>query len=289
MHLLQHVLVAMLSAAAGFAQSAPGFEAASVKPAASTSARQSLRGGPGSGDPARITYTNATLMAVLLRAYDVKAYQAIGPDWLSSQRYDIAAKIPPGTTKEQFQRMLQTLIAERFHLVLHHETREIQGFALSIARNGPKLKPAAASSAAGQNQPDSAGPPRVDASGFPILPAPGMEIMEGVRGRSVISFLTAKSQPVAALCEMLSKEFRMPIRDKTGLGGKFDFTLEFAPQPPGALAATPPGDPVPTAADDSGPNLTSAVQQQLGLRLSPAKIATDILVVDRADRVPVEN
>src|SRR4051812_689501 len=109
--------------ATAFGQS-PIFEAASVRPAQTDArARSSMRGGPGTSDPGQITYTNVMLMSVLLRAYDVKTYQVTGPDWLSSRRYDITAKIPPGATKEQFNRMLQGLLVDRFHLALHHETR----------------------------------------------------------------------------------------------------------------------------------------------------------------------
>jgi uncharacterized protein (TIGR03435 family) len=87
---------------------------------------------------------------------------------------------------------------------------------------------------------------------------------------------------------MLSREFRLPIVDKTGLTGKFDFTLEFAPQPPGAVPAASVEGVLDTA-DDSGPNLTTAVQQQLGLKLNPRKVPLDVLIIDRADKTPTEN
>jgi uncharacterized protein (TIGR03435 family) len=113
-------------------------------------------------------------------------------------------------------------------------------------------------------------------------------MMEGVKGKAVITFLTAQAQPISALVETLSKDFRLPILDKTGLTGKFDFKLQFAPQPPGALPRPPSMDGQMEAADESAPNLTSAVQQ-LGLRLNPAKIPTGLIVIDRADQIPVEN
>jgi uncharacterized protein (TIGR03435 family) len=106
-------------------------------------------------------------------------------------------------------------------------------------------------------------------------------MMEGVRGAAVVSFLTARAQPLTALVELITKEFRLPVTDKTGLAGKFDFTLEFAPQAPGTLPADAP--------DESAPNLMSAITQQLGLKLESKKIPVDILVVDRADKVSTEN
>jgi uncharacterized protein (TIGR03435 family) len=271
MLLLKHLLLCL-------ALQAPAFEVASVKPAAARSVRASMRGGPGTDDPGQISFANVTLIHVLLRAYDVKTYQVSGPDWLSSERYDIAAKIPPGTTKEQFNLMLQNLVAERFHLVLHHATKQFQGYELVAGKNGSKLK---ASESSGPDAPAPAAPPKTDSNGFPQLDGPGLVMMEGLKGRAVVSFLTARSQPISTLVDMLSREFRLPILDRTGLTGKFDFRLEFAPQAPGAL--------VPATTGESGPNLLTAVREQLGLKLEPMKIPLEVLIIDHADKVPTEN
>jgi uncharacterized protein (TIGR03435 family) len=282
------VLLCGLSCASGIAQSlqAPVFEVASVKVSLSQTGRGSMRGGPGTSDPGQITFTNVTLFNVILRAYDVLNFEVSAPGWLSSQRYDIAAKVPPGTSMEQCNRMLQSLLAERFHLTLHHETKELQGFELIPGRNGSKLKFSSESGAAAPQSPSA--PPMTDASGYPLLDGPGLLLMEGAKGKAVIVFLTAKAQPLSALVKLLSREFRMPILDKTGLAGKFDFKLEFAPQAPGALPPSSP-DGAPDPADDSAPNLTTAVQRQLGLRLHPSKVSIDVLVIDSADKVPTEN
>jgi uncharacterized protein (TIGR03435 family) len=240
------------------------FEAASVKPAPPSDGRSrpSMQGGPGTADPGQVTYRNVTLLAVIQRAFDVKGFQVSGPDWLSSERYEIIAKLWPDATPDQFRMMLQQLLAQRFRFALHHATREFPGYELS-AGNGSKLKTS------------TAGPP-------------SLEMMEGIKGRSVVSSVTARAQPLAALVDLLSREFRMPILDRTGLDGTFHFTLEFAPQPPGALAAPTSFDRMPEA-DDSAPNLISAIRQQLGLRLNPRKIPLDVLIVDRAEKVPTEN
>jgi uncharacterized protein (TIGR03435 family) len=285
------LLCALISAAYGQPGPPLTFEVASVKPTAPTSGarvRSSMRGGPGTDDTERIIFTSVTLMSVLLRAYDVKPYQvtwkATGPDWLSSERYDITATIPHGATKEQFNLMLQRLVTGRFHLALHHEIKELQGYELVRGKNETKLKP---STEAGPDV-EVTEAPKTDANGFPQLSAPGLVMMEGVRGTAVVSFLTARAQTLFALVDWLSKQFRLPVTDKTGLTGKFDFTLEFAPQPPGALP--PPGSVErPDAPDESGPNLMTAVQQQLGLKLEPRKIPVDILIVDKADKIPTEN
>lgn len=177
--LLQQALWGAACLGAAHAQP-PAFDAASVKPASAASGRASIRGGPGTADPGEITFTNSTLMSVLLRAYDLQSFQVAGPGWLASERYGIMAKIPSGATADRFRLMLQNLLAERFHLALHHETRELQGFELVVARGGPKLKASADAGADGSAQPEA--PPKTDANGFPILDHPGMAMMEGVRG-----------------------------------------------------------------------------------------------------------
>jgi uncharacterized protein (TIGR03435 family) len=272
------VSFALLWIAYGQSVPPPAFEVASVK-SAPPGGRvwPSMHGGPGTADAERIIFTNVTLAIVLLRAYDVKSYQLSGPDWLSSSRYDITAKIPPGATKEQFNLMLQGLVADRFRLVLHHETKQLRGYELVRGKTEPKLKQ---STEVGPDvEPTEA--PKTDGNGFPQLSAPGLVMLEGVRGTAVVSLLTARAQPLSALTELLSREFRLPVTDKTGLTGKFDFTLEFAPQTPGAL---PPESP-----DDSASNLVSAVPRQLGLRLEPRNVPVDILIIDSANKIPTEN
>lgn len=218
-----------------------------------------MRGGPSTADPGRISFTNVTLSSVILRAYNLKAFQLSAPDWLSSQRYDLTAQVPSGASKEQCNQMLQTLLQERFHMVLHHETKELQGFELVSGRGGSKLKPSSDMGVVESAAPS--GPPKTDSNGYPQLTGPGMAMMEGAKAGAVIVFLTARAQPLSALVDLLTREFQMPISDKTGLPGNFDFKLEFAPQPPGALPSASGPE------NDGAANLTTAVQQQLGLRL----------------------
>jgi uncharacterized protein (TIGR03435 family) len=271
---------------AAFAQpsQSPVFEVASVKSSPSQTGRGSMRGGPGTADPGRIFFTNVTLFNVILRAYDLKGFQLSAPDWMSSQRYDITAQVPSGASKEECNRMLQALLNERFHMAVHHETKELQGFELVAARGGLKLKPTSEPGDTASSAPS--GPPKTDSDGFPQLPGPGLVMMEAAKGGAAITLLTARGQPLSALVELLSREFQMPIGDKTGLQGSFDFKLEFAPRPPGAL---PSPDRPPTPEDEAAPNLTTAVQQQLGLRLNPRKVPVAIVVIDRADKVPAGN
>jgi uncharacterized protein (TIGR03435 family) len=238
----------------------------------------SVRGGPGSSDPGRITYTNISLMSVLTRAYDVKAYQISGPDWLDMERYDIAAKVPAGATKEQFNLMLQNLLAERFNLALHHESKEVQGYELVPGKRGPKLRE---STEVESSDPGPRMPPKMDANGFPQLDRPGMVMMMTMGPKGSIARLTAKAVPVFALIQNLTGQLKRPVMDKTGLTGKYDFTLEFAPEGLSPVQLDAP--------DESGPNLLTAVQEQLGLKLEPKKTLLDMLIIDRADKTPTEN
>ena len=157
--LLQHMLMrlgilGMFLCVLTFGQT---FETASVKRAvAGDRVRTSMRD-PGSADPGQITFTSVTLMNVLLRAYDVKSFQAVGPDWLNSERYDVLAKVPEGTSKEQCNLMLQHLLAERFHLSAHQEKRQLQGYELVVGKSGSKLK---ASSEIDEVSGEEAGPPK---------------------------------------------------------------------------------------------------------------------------------
>jgi len=262
-------------------------------------------GGPGTDDPERLRLPNFSLMDLLTRAYDVKNYQVTGPSWLESERYDITAKLPSGTTKEQANIMLQNLLAERFHLKLHHDTKEFSGYELVVGKNGSKLKPTSPADAAVDQAASPAsfanGPPKPDGNGFIPLDRPGMVIMMRMSPKGAAAHLTARAQPLARLLDTLGNQLKRPVVDKTGLTGKYDFTLEFAPEnsgmtmrsdgppPPPPPGGASPAGPSNESQDDLEPNLTTAVQQQLGLRLDAKKIQLDVLIIDVADKVPTEN
>src|ERR1017187_2559320 len=165
----------LLSSCGAFGQAAadsPTFEVASVKPAEPQppgQMRVMMRGGPGTPDPGQLTYTNVSLKNILQNAFAVKGYQINGPKWLDNERYDITAKIPKGATKEQFQVMLQSLLAERFKLALHHETKDLPTYSLVVGKSGSKLKESVEDGpAAAAGGPDGA----AGARGPPPFPPP---------------------------------------------------------------------------------------------------------------------
>lgn len=287
------------------------FEVASIKPSPPPGNGRMMMGGgggPGTRDPGRYTMSNMPLKALLGQAYDVKDFQISGPGWLDSERFDVTAKVPPGATKEQFRVMLQNLLLERFKMELHREKKDLPIYTLSVAKNGPKLKETEldasafappSNDGAGRGGPPPGPPPPPRPGEFPRMPAgrPGMIIMfqEGHMR------LTAVGQGTGALVDLLGRQFGRPVIDKTGLTGKYDFQLDFAPDPamfkgmppppPGAGPGPGPGgggDGGPANASDPAPNLITAVQQ-LGLKLEAGKGPVDLIVVDKADKTPIEN
>ena len=132
---------------AAIAVGQPRFEVASVKPAPPDALVASMNGGPmpagpfnlSGKDPGRITWTNMWLTRMIQVAYDFPADRISGPDWLNTQRYDIVATVPMGTSADDFKLMVQNLLAERFKLTVHRGTKEVSGYALEIGRTGAKI------------------------------------------------------------------------------------------------------------------------------------------------------
>jgi uncharacterized protein (TIGR03435 family) len=287
--------IAGLAAASAVGQATNNltFEVASVKPSPPIVPGSPLffgppRGGPGTPDPEQITWSNASLMRVLMTAYDVKAYQVNGPAWLDTERYEIAVKIPQNATKAQVNVMWQNLLAERFGVTLHHEPKEFQVEELVIAKSGSKLKEPTVDPAA-ELLP---GPPQRDKNGDLIGPGMVTMVLVGPNGPS--AHTVAKAQPLSRLTEMLTNQMHRPVLDKTGLAGKYDFSLEYTPD----MSRVPPpppeeqrlgAGPPPENVNAGAPDVAVAIQQQLGLRLVSAKARLDVLVIDKAEKVPTEN
>lgn len=310
------------------------FEVASIKPAAQPGGPGrptfiGFRGGPGTDDPGQITYTGLPLRFLITNAYDVKPYQVIGPAWLDTERFDVTAKVPSGTTKEQARVMIQNLLADRFGLKLHHDTKDSQVYELVVDKGGPKLKLSDVQDDPPPAKPDPAapppppGPPKLGKDGFPQLDRPGLFTMMNISPSGPRARLMAKAQTMAQLATPLGNQVNRPVVDKTGLTGKYDFTLEFSfepggggpmglpmpPLPPGgfggagggegggaggrATAAGPGGGPSPAPAEaqstDSAPTVFAALREQLGLRLEQKKAPLDMLVIDHVEKTPTEN
>jgi uncharacterized protein (TIGR03435 family) len=207
--------------------------------------------------------------------------QIRGPAWISKDEYAIDAHVPPGTTKEQFQVMLQNLLVERFKLALHHETVMLPVYQMVVTKGGVKFKESVPAEAGVVPAPPPTGS---DRDGFPLMPPgrPGMSATysSGSNGQQQ-SRWRAQQQTMEAFARMLSLPSNAGriVVDKTGLTAKYDFTLFCDIPQPG------------TAADAANPSLSifDALQEQLGLKLIDAKQSFDKIVIDHAERVPVGN
>lgn len=242
-----------------WAQSAaqPAFEVASVKasppPTGNGPRSSALSGGPGTPDPGRLAGQNVSLRSLLLTAYGVRVDQLLAPDWMISTAYDVVATVPPDTTRAQAMLMLQNLLAERFKLVVHRETREMPIYALVVDKGGPKLTEAA-----------SDGPTNGGLS-FTFSGA----AMHMAADRMTMSNLT----------RFLSNDAGRPVIDETGLPGRYKISLDY--QRDQLSTSAPEGPP--------GATLAAALQEQLGLKLESRKGPIEMLVVDRAEKTPTAN
>jgi uncharacterized protein (TIGR03435 family) len=266
-----------IASAQNAASNLQAFEAASVKPAKSASGRFTMNGGPGTGDPGRISYTNIMLRRILLSAYDVRNYQVSGPEWLDSLRFDIVATVPDGATKEQFQSMLRNLLATRFKVTVHRESKELPIYALLMSKNGPKVKATVDDGALAGGPPGeqlAMIQPVEGKDGFPALalPAPGL-VSETKNGRARV---TAKETPISKFADLLSGILGRPVVDMTGLTGNYSFVVYFTPEDRNADGG-------------SDPSIFGALQEQLGLRLDARKGPVELLVIDHAEKVPTGN
>ena len=237
-------------------------------------------GGPGTDDPGRIHYPLITLKQLLRRAWD-SYYEIDGPSWLDSQAVTVDATMPQNTTKAQFQEMLRNLITQRFGLQYHAGKKEITGYSLVIAMNGPKLKASAEQGEAEYAPPKP--PTGVGKDGFPIYPPVAgkklvMNSMDGGRSRIIGQQVT-----IQELARLLSSRLKTIVTDATGLTAKYDFTLTFE-----SLEPLPPPANMPETLEPL-PDIFAALQSQLGLKLERKPVPVEVFVVDHMEKTPTEN
>lgn len=229
----------------------PSFDVASIRPNTSAAGISAIRITAG-----RASMENVSLKKVLLNAYgipDDREYAIDGPDWLTSEHFDIEAKFPADTPVPQIRQMLQTMLADRFKLSLHRETRQLPMFSLMLAKNGPKIHPS----------------------------AEGDSRTSGRAGHFEAAKIT-----MPKLADLISKQAGLPVVDATGLSGVFDFTLDWSPTSDFKIASADSGG---ASGTDTGPSIFTALQEQLGLRLEPGKGPAEVLIVDRIEKTPTEN
>jgi uncharacterized protein (TIGR03435 family) len=250
------------------------FDVVSIRPSAPPSSqriRVAFEGGPRTANPTRFSCRNCSLSLLVMRAYEVEYHQVAGLN-SRTEFYDIAAKVPEGATKDQFRVMLQKLLSNRFKMSLHREMKQMQAYELVVGKNGPKMKESVPEVTVKEATVSRSSQIVLDPEGFPILPTAQSGYLS-VNGRARMQVF---NETMDQLASRISNQLDMPVINATGLTGGYDFGLYWAGR---SVDAT----------DDASPNIFSAVESQLGLRLRPRKAAVTIIVIDHVDRAPTEN
>ncbi len=264
------------------------FDVASIRVTDPAIHSAAITGGPGSADPGRIRYVRVPMIYLLQTAYGVAADQVSGPGWIKDlsgpNLYDISATMSPGTTKEQFQLMMQNLLENRFRVMVHHETRNFSGYVLSVAKGGAKLKESTP-------DPNYVTPPmgvKLNNDGTLQVPARrGATVLQG-KGVEHVGY---REVPMAKLVSDLGVlvvratggDVTGPlprVLDRTGLTGIYDFTLDYE-----CLACQ-------NAANEPVvfPSIFTALEKQLGLKLDKAQdVPVDVIVIEQVEKFPTEN
>jgi uncharacterized protein (TIGR03435 family) len=231
------------------AESPAAFEVASVKVSPPAAEGMRLQSNQITPSPGGVTMMNTSFKAVVQWAYHLQAVQVVGPAWLDSSRYDIVAKASGETAPEQLRRMTQTLLAQRFQLTFHRDTREMPAYVVTVAKGGHKMKPSV-----GEGE---------------------MQIKPTGKGLTVgFTHVT-----LAQFAEFAASPLQGVVVDQTGLQGAWDFTLD-----PSSFMMTQPAD-----REDAINMIIQALNEQLGIKIDQKKVSAEIFIVDRAEKIPVEN
>jgi uncharacterized protein (TIGR03435 family) len=324
-----------LTAVAAFAQTKLAFEVATIKPAQPMDPAKMVAAMQGGGkmpiganiDALRAEYLYLDLRSLLTYAYGVKPFQITGPDWMSTTRFDIIAKMPAGSTKEDAPKMLQSLLEERFKLATHRTSAEHPVLALVVGKGGPKLKASAETPVAiDESAPLKPGELKMDGPDGPVRAkvdvATGSSVVDmGLKGKMSYRMNAATQSmhiefsmtTMAGFADMMTQLFTQlsggtggrQVVDMTGIKGNYDASLEISLAEIIALARAagadiPAGVPggaaggqgnAPLAASDpggGGTSLTDAVQS-MGLKLESRKAMVDQFIVDHIEKTPTEN
>jgi uncharacterized protein (TIGR03435 family) len=245
----------LLLLAASCAGAQPQFEVAQVRQSQPAAGRVWERI---TTNPGGLTGSGVTLKQLIFEAYDMPYYRIFGgPAWLDSECYDLEAKSGSPVSREQLRLMLRALLVDRFQLTLHRETRELRGYALTVAKNGPKLHAVQES----ENSPDQRSPV-------------GLERFRGDLTEFANLLAIRLNMPMVEdpTVPVRSAGVPPPVFNKTGIQGIFDISIRVKPDP-GA---------------DTFIIWQRALEEQLGLKLESQKGPVEVLVIDHAEKIPAE-
>ena len=278
------------------------FEVASVKPS-DPNASSGIFGSIPAMRPqgaGGISVSNMPLRLLVRMAYGVQDFQLVGgPSWQMSSKFDISAKAPEGTTKatQDLLPMMKALLADRFKLKTHTETRELPTYALMVARSdgklGPDIKPSSSDCSAADAQKRAEELAKGGGAAFlsaltkgetiPCMIMPAINPSNPTAGFG----LRGNGQAMSGLTQFLTQVTGRIVHDKTGLTGLYDFELRFDPQVLMAmlpqLGLNLPANATANAAASDSPALLTALQEQLGLKLDSQKGPVEVMVIDSAE------
>lgn len=253
-------------------QDLPSFEAASIKPNNSGpgfSAIRPLVGG-------RFSATNIDLKTLIALAFHVRTYDVKGgPEWLTSNHYDVEAKAAGNAPGDQIALMLRGLLAERFRLSVHREDRDLPRYAIAVARGGLRLP---------RIDDEQCSPVDSDVRSLPKLPCGSFRLTPGAGGTRHID---AGSITMPELSAALEQILREPVVDETGILESFNVHLEWTPDSSTPGIAAPPAATAQSNApltDDSGISIFTALREQLGLQLRAEKGPVPVIVIDHVEK-----
>jgi len=223
---------------------APAFEVATIRPSQSGSRAAEIT-------PGNLIFRNAPLLEIVAFAYGVQNVQVSGPSWLPSARFEIIAKAPTPASRDEMRTMLQTLLAERFKLTLHRETKEMSALVLTLGKNGHKLQENSV-----EGSPSfTTGPLRLSGNGATLK----------------------------QMTDFISREIGVLVVDKTGLTGRYNYKVDINAFVTEEMrrAGGPPME---------APFIVSqALREQLGFTVNSSKVPVEIVVIDRIEKEPTEN
>jgi uncharacterized protein (TIGR03435 family) len=293
MRISKGIFLPLAAVSIAFAQTPPPqFEVASIRPSAEGPQGQIAAGVHIDGAQVRIAAL--TLKEYIGIAYKVKYSQVAGPDWIGSDRFDIAATIPSGAKPAQIPEMLQALLTDRFQLKFHREKRDLPVYALVLGKGPLKLKEVPPSEDNAQNKGEAPGSINVAAGGS----AAG--ISENLGNRSSWSFVPnrfeAQKLSMDVFVRSLERFADRPIVDETALKGQYDFAFDVSPEDyrvmliRSAIAAGVPLSPraMRLVEGTSSASLSDALEQ-VGLKLDARKEPLDVIVIDQANKTPTAN
>lgn len=254
----------------------PEFEVASVKISKSSTAGPGVRITPG-----RLNVENLTLHRLIFVAYRIRDFQiSSGPGWINSERYDIDAKTEASNGADAMLRMLQALLEDRFHLRFHHETKEGAVYFVTIAKNGSKMHAASCVPFDPNNLPKQAAMSDHERGSQ----CGGISRSANALDGDGMSLEDATGPAFQSLAGQLSLVLDRPVINRTGLSGRFDVHLRWNADQGPSDPQNEPSSPSPSA-DQNGPSIFTAIQEQLGLKLEAGKGPVDNFVIDHVEKL----